>query len=338
MASLRERTCGALLAAVALSCVAPVARASDDAGAAAETLFREGKRLMDAGDFAAACPKLTESQRLDPGNGTLARLATCHEKEGRIATAWSEFSDLVTSAARAGQTDREKFARQRVAALQPQLSRLSLRVPADVAAIPNLKVRRDAIDVGSAAWGIAVPLDPGEHRLEATAPGRKPWSATITIGAAADQREVTVPALEIDPQIASASNGSNASAPVESTTPAPASDRAPVPSAGGTQRIVGITVGVVGVVGLGLGTYFGVQALSDASGAKRVCPGATCSNLAGVQQNDDAKSNARVADVVIPLSIAGVVGGSLLYLLAPRGVRVEPTVGRVNGVRVEAAW
>jgi hypothetical protein len=333
MASLRARTCGALLAVVALSCVAPMAHASDDAGAAAETLFREGKRLMDAGDFAAACPKLAESQRLDPGNGTLARLATCHEKEGRIATAWSEFSDLVTSAARAGQTDREKFARQRVAVLQPQLSRLSLRVATDVAAIPNLRVRRDAIDVGSAAWGVAVPLDPGEHRLEATAPGHKPWSATIAIGPAADQREVTVPALEVDPQLA------NASTAVESTTPpAPASQSAPVHPAGGVQRTVGIALGVAGVVGLGLGTYFGVRALGDASDAKRACPDATCSNRAAIQQNDDAKSNARVADVVIPLSVAGVVGGSLLYFLAPRGVRVEPTVGWVNGVRVEGAW
>jgi hypothetical protein len=332
MASLRGRTCGVLLAVVAAAGVAPAARASDDAGAAAETLFREGKRLMDAGDFAAACPKLAESQRLDPGNGTLARLATCHEKQGRIATAWSEFSDLVTSAARAGQTDREKFARQRVAVLQPQLSRLSLRVAPDVAAIPNLRVRRDAIDVGSAAWGIAVPLDPGEHRVEATAPGHKPWSATITIGSAADQREVTVPALEVAPQLVTAPT------PVESIPPAPASDSAPVPSTGGVQRGVGLAVGVVGVVGLGLGTYFGVRALSDASGAKRVCPDATCSNLAGVQQNDDAKSNARVADVVLPLSLAAVAGGSLLYFLAPRGVRVEPTVGWVNGVRVEGAW
>src|SRR5882672_9523038 len=116
-----------------------------DAGAQAQTLFDEGKRLMDAEDYAAACPKLAESQRLDPGNGTLARLATCHEKQGLTATAWSEFAELLTSAQRAGQADRERFARQRIAILEPHLSRLTIIVPADVATTAGLVVQRDTI-------------------------------------------------------------------------------------------------------------------------------------------------------------------------------------------------
>ena len=136
-------------------------------------LFDEGKKLMDAEEYAAACPKLAESQRLDPGNGTLARLATCHEKQGRTATAWSEFTELVTSAQRAGQADRERFARQRIAALEPHLSRLTIIVPADVATTPGLVVQRDAIAVGAAAWGIGIPVDPGDHLIEASAPGKQ---------------------------------------------------------------------------------------------------------------------------------------------------------------------
>jgi hypothetical protein len=319
----------ALAVFVALPFIPGVARAADDAGAQAEVLFREGKRLMDAGDFASACPKLAESQRLDPGNGTLARLATCHEKEGRTATAWSEFAELVTSAERAGQADREKFAKQRIAVLQAQLSHLTLRVPADVAALPGLRVQRDGIDVGEAAWGVAVPVDPGDHRIEASAPGRKPWSTTVSIGTTSDEREAAVPMLSVLEVVPSAA--ATVASPI---APAPQShDEVTRATSGNAQRTVGVVIGAAGVVALGIGTYLGIRAISDANDAKSACPEVACPSAAAVQQNDAAKSNALAADVVLPVGLAAAVGGSLLYFLAPRAPRLEPVVGRVNGLR-----
>jgi hypothetical protein len=39
--------------------------------AAATTLFKQGRELMEAKRWSEACRKLEESQRLDPGGGTL---------------------------------------------------------------------------------------------------------------------------------------------------------------------------------------------------------------------------------------------------------------------------
>jgi serine/threonine-protein kinase len=317
------------LFALALAVAAVDARAADDVGAEAEALFREAKTLMDEGNFGAACPKLAESQRLDPGNGTLARLAACHEKEGKLASAWSEFAELVTSAQRAGQADREKFARQRVTALQPQLSRLTLRVPPDLAAVSGLTVRRDGVVVGPAAWGVAVPLDPGDHALDATAPGHVPWSAHVTIGAAADSQEITVSALE-----------AVASAPA----PAPAAAALPPPpppprDSSSARRTVGAAIGVAGLVGLGVGSYFGATALSGAQKANNACPAAACADPGAVHENEVARTSARVADVVLPIGLAGAVAGALLvFWPAPAGLRVEPVVGTATGVRVEGSF
>ncbi len=308
---------------------------ADDAGAEAQVLFDEGKKLMDAQDYPAACPKLAESQRLDPGNGTLARLATCHEKQGRTATAWSEFAELVTSAQRAGQADRERFGRQRIAVLEPRLSRLTIIVPADVATTAGLVVQRDAIAVGDAAWGVGVPVDPGDHVIEASAPGKQAWSTHVVIGVAVDTKQVTVPALasvEAPPTpVASGDAAPEAPAPAEAK---------PDSSPRSSQKTWGLVVGAAGIVGLGVGSYFGVQALSGSSQAKQQCPNAACPTPSAIQQNDDAKTDARIADVGFAVGIGALAAGSLLYFLAPSsaGVRVAPAVGQIRGIVAEKTW
>src|SRR4051794_15794728 len=71
--------------------------AGGDAAAAAEVLFSDGKRLVQERNFAAACPKFEESQKLDPGLGTLYRLADCYEHVGRTASAWAAFLEVAGS-------------------------------------------------------------------------------------------------------------------------------------------------------------------------------------------------------------------------------------------------
>ncbi|HZT53047.1 MAG TPA: hypothetical protein VE995_01555 [Gaiellaceae bacterium] len=320
------------------ACVALDGVAADDVGAEAEVLFRAAVKLMDSGNYAAACPKLAESQRLDPGNGTLARLATCHEKEGKVATAWSEFSELLDDARRAGQWDREKYARARLEVLQPLLSRLTIEVPADVAALPGLLVRRDGVAVRPAAWGIAIPVDPGEHVLEAAADGHRPWSTRVTIGATADSQVVTLPGLEVvpapvPPRPPRAESGTVAPNAPETASAPP--DRAPW----STRHTLAVLLAATGVAGVALGSYYGFRALSDSSDAHNACPTAACTNAAAVETNDEAKSSARAADVLLPVGVAAVAVGSVLYFLAPPGsLRVEPVAGRTSGVRVTASW
>jgi hypothetical protein len=318
------RVASVLVAALVVRPVAAQPAAND--AAMAETLFEDAKKLMASGDYAAACPKLAESNRLDPGSGTLTALALCHEHEGKTATAWAEFIQAVSEAQQAGRTDREKFARQHVAALEPALSRLTIVVAPETARLPDLVVRRDTVAVGSAAWGVASPVDPGDHVVEALAPGKKPWSAHVSLDASGDAKAIAIPSLDAAPTASPAPV--SASVDAKRTVDASPTDR------GSSQRTIGLGVGGLGVVALTVGSYFGLQALSKSADAKKLCSPSRCDNSNAVQLNDDARTNAHLADAVLGGGLIAVGIGAYLFFAAPTrpattgGVRVTPTVSR----------
>jgi hypothetical protein len=69
--------------------------------------FDDGKRLAAQGRYAESCPKLAESQRLDPAPGTLMNLADCYENAGLTASAWATWLEAASATKQAGQVERE---------------------------------------------------------------------------------------------------------------------------------------------------------------------------------------------------------------------------------------
>src|SRR5688572_7792688 len=133
--------------------------------AAGEALFQEGRRLMKAGDFAAACPKLEESLRLDPALGTLVNLASCEEQQGRTATAWQHWRSAIEQLPSSDK--RRSTAQARAAALEKVLARLTITLAPGAPA--EAEVKRDGVRLGRASLGLALPVDPGHHVVVVTA-------------------------------------------------------------------------------------------------------------------------------------------------------------------------
>ena len=181
-----------------LALPAPVAAQTETRAAVAEALYRQARDLMAAGNYDQACPKFAESQRLDPATGTLLNLAACHEKQGRLATAWLEYSDAQMAARRDAREDRVEYARTRAQELEPKLSRLTLTLESG-ADDATLSIELDGASVGRAVLGAPTPVDPGLHTVRVSAPGKKPWSASVQIGATADHQSIVIPALQTAP-------------------------------------------------------------------------------------------------------------------------------------------
>jgi hypothetical protein len=282
------------------------AEASPADKAAAQSLFDEGRKLMSAGKFAEACPKLAESQKLDPGVGTQFNLADCYEKVGQTASAWAGFLEAASAAKSMGQADREKVARERAAALASRLSKLTI-TSTEGASISGLEIKRDGTAIGRALWGTAIAVDPGSHVIEVTAPGKKPWQTTAKVEGDKASIVVTIPPLEDAPAAAPP--------PVGETMTADAS------SAGASRRTLGIVVAGVGVVGLGVGTAFALKAKSSNDDSLTHCDpiDKNSCDQQGVDQRTNARSAGNIATVSVGLGIAALVAGGVLYFTAPTG-------------------
>jgi serine/threonine-protein kinase len=328
------RPLGAALA-IALPLIAAGARADDAAPpeqkAAAQVLFEEGRSLVEQGRFAEACPKLAESERLDPGIGTMLWLGDCYENADRTASAWVMFKQAAGAAA-ARHDEREHVARERAAQIEARLTRLTISVAAEQ---EHLEVRRDGVLVGSAEWGMPIPVDPGSHTVSAEAPGRRKWTTTVELARGPQATEVAVPALEAEESPARATAA--AAQPV--VMPRPPSNDA---STGNAMRIAGASIASAGLVAVAAGTFFAFRARStyDESNSSGHCLKDNECDATGLKNRNDAFSMATVATVGIGLGAAALVGGAVLFFAAPHKeatVTIAPSTQGAS-VRYQIAW
>ncbi len=154
--------------------------------AEAQDAFERGKKLMKDGDYPAACAAFETSLKLEPATGTLYNLGLCHDKQGRIASAWAELKQVAETDTNKG---RAADAAKRVAALEPRLTRMKIVVTDPV---PGLAIERDGIDVTTFV-DQPVPVDPRTYKFKITAPGRQSILFERTLDKEGETVEVATP-------------------------------------------------------------------------------------------------------------------------------------------------
>lgn len=300
-------TAGIVVAAATRATDARAADPSEGGAAAAESLFQEARKLMDAKRFSEACPKLVASHKLAPAVGTLLNLADCYERAGQNASAWARFHEAIALAQRLGRPDREKTARDRAEKLEPRLIRLSI-----VAQDKDAEVKLDGNVLDAAVLGSPVPVDPGKHSIEASAKGKRPFTTTIEVSDRVKAPSVEIPALDVDPTATKPSadkstDGNPDKGPSEETR-----------SDGSTQRTISYVLMGAGVVGVGVGTVFGLRTSSKWSEAQTHCTGIECDRT-GVTLAAGAKNNGTVSTISFIAGGLLLAGGAALFFTAPSG-------------------
>jgi hypothetical protein len=299
---------------------------------AAEALFRDAREAFKKGDYATACPKFAESHRLDPAAGALFNLADCEERAGHLATAWLRWQELVDLLRPTPEDDRFDVAQKHVKDLAPRLPRLRVRWAG--APVEDAVVKRDGVELGSASFGAALPIDAGKHVVEVTAPGRAPRSFTVqtTEGATAD--------VEISASEAKA--GTPVPPPV--TPPKGEEPKPPKTSSGGSALpALGWTGVGLGVVALGIGIGTGAAAAAAKSTVGTECNAYYQCSQAGLDAATSGRALATTSTVTIVLgSILTATGIGFLVVGAatrkPTAARVLPLLGPTMGAALEGRF
>jgi hypothetical protein len=278
--------------------------------AAAVVQFDKGRALLKQNKFEEACKAFNESQKLDPANGTLFNIAECSEKIGKLATAWLAYRELAQTDTNAG---RKSESTRRAKALEKRMPKLLVRIDD---APPGLVVTINDKD-STALLGNESPVDLGEYKIHATAPGYEPFDRTENI--ATEGKTVKV-SLELDE-----------TPTAENPTPKK-KHRAPPPETPTSHRgRNGALLGVAGGAALVTGVIFGLKAKSNWSDAEDLCPDHTCTNPMTKMRGDDlvasARSDATKSTVLVILGAA--IGGAGIYLIATKPNATSTTALRL---------
>ncbi|MRG96407.1 hypothetical protein [Polyangium spumosum] len=232
-----------------LVCAAPRVVFAQDV-AMAEALFNRGVEHMQRGRFAAGCPAIAESMKLDPLPGTQHTLADCLASAGKLVgavEAYDEFLKMVEALPtwkRGRYLERVEKATQKKEELAPVIPRLTLRFPGGGAR--GVRVFLDDTEVFEGSRGVARLVDPGEHIVVMVAPGQPRVERQVTL-AKGEAKTVDLDASNV---------------PVE-TTREPFSrwyTRKPIAWVGSGVTVVGL--------GLGLGFTLGASAAIDRANAR----------------------------------------------------------------------
>jgi hypothetical protein len=161
-----------------------------------------------------------------------------------------------------------------------------------------------------------LPVDPGAYIVEATAPARLPWRATIDVSTARPSWEAHVPELELP-----ASSPVTAETSPWMTLPSPIAAHGPSSSSSKSDGINGMQIAALSaaagsVLAFGASGYFTYSAITDNGAAEPHCRGSMCDRT-GADLRESAVAAGDMATAMIITGGAMLVTGTIFWLLNP---------------------
>ena len=300
----------AILAIATLALLAHTARAEKDKDKA-DALFKQGKKLMAEKHYADACQAFEQSYKLDPGIGGELNIAKCYEEWGKLGRALRAYQAAEQQAKEASDPRADKI-HELVAQLEPQVPRLTIRVPAG-AATEDAAVTLDGASLGKSAFGQPQLVDPGPHQVEYTINGAKKSKVVPVERGGSSEISLDLPTKTVKPD------------KPDNVVPDKVVPDRGTEDPGHTQKLAAYATGGVGVVAIGIASYLTLSARSKYKTALATDCGGITNNCdaAGLTATHDARHEANIATFVFVAGLAAVGGGVALYLLAPHAKATE---------------
>ena len=245
-----HRTCVALAALMTVP-VASIARGGglEDPLERARNLFVQAEQDEDAERWSDALDKLRSVSQVRLTAGVRYHMALCEQHLGKLAHAYAEYEAAENQARLENAADVLRLVGAQLAALKPRVPRLTIHVAPFV---QEMSLKLDGQRIAPASVGAAIPVDPGEHRVEATAPDRPGAAGAVTLQEGESrQLDLRFGAAQSPPATqANEPSALNPPSPAEPSKPAETTARSSRPAAA-----VAAAIGI-GLAGAGVAAFF----------------------------------------------------------------------------------
>jgi hypothetical protein len=218
----------------------------------------------------------------------------------------------MSRAKREGDNERAQLAEEHMRALESKLPHVTIALAAG-AAVPGLVIKFDTRELSSAALGLQIPVDPGKHVLEVSAPGKETATQTFDTPSTPSTLAVTVPALK-DSASAAVPVAQVAVAAPTAAPVAAATTTAPPPSSSSGSNTGAIVSGAITGAFLAGAVVTGVLYSSKRSDFNDA-------NASGDPSRSDKRDSAKTLGTVNAVLVGGalVSAGFFVYFLATSG-------------------
>lgn len=352
-ANRNRHVAAALLAALlAQSAAIPSAMAQEEPGsaetAAARGLAVEGLKLADSGKCPEAIDKLMRAEKLHHSAIVQGRLGECQISVGKLVDGTENLRKVLREPVPANPSPALLKARERAQAAldgaKPKIAFLTISVKGPKE-MKEVSVTVDGDSVPIALLDADRPTDPGDHVVEATAPGYLKASARISVKEA-ERKSVSV-RLDADPNAVALPPpppAEPAGAQHPPSQPMPSStgnqmrytagaDSAPAPAPNRTGAYVSWAIGGLA---LAAGAGFGAVAMKGKNDLATSCPANNCPD-AEASKLSDAKTFGNISTAGFIVGGVGVALGTVLYFTAGSSSSASNGSGRNAGTTTPAA-
>jgi hypothetical protein len=302
--------------------------------AAARELAIEGLKLADAGQCAQAIDRLSRAEKLHHAPIVLGRLGECEIAEGKIVDGTEDLRRLLREPLPSNPSAALEKARERAQAAldgaKPKIAFLSISVrePAN-----DVTVTVDGQLVPAALLDRGRPTDPGEHTVEASAPGFIKVTRQATLGAG--ERQELYFKLVADPKAAVLAKD------VTPLDASPAMRAQPLRrtsiARGATEKSLDTKASVespsyapsyvlwsLGAASSAVGGVFGYLAIRGKSELDKQCVDNRCPATSATDF-DSAKRDALISTILLGSGGAALAIGTVAYLLTGSSTEKPPT-------------
>jgi hypothetical protein len=367
--SLRQRAVALLLvSSIVGTHTSSVFAQSEEERAGARAAATEGAQAFRDGKYADAADLFTRAESLVHAPPHLLYLARAQVKLGQFVKAQENFNKILREnlAANAPKAfhDAQTEAAKEIKDVETHIAYIKATVKGDA---KNIKMTMDGALVPSALIGVQRPVDPGEHKFQASADGMTSDMVAITVKegghqsvevvlkpGAAPPMPVAPPPPTPTPAAPTPPSGEPTTAPTPTptaplTSPDTTSSSASLStsSGGGSagMRIAGFVGVGVGLVGFGIAGAFAAKASGKHSDADNLYSQYNCDHpgtnnncsTGGAQRSqiqglDDEANNAKkTANLGLIIGAVGVVGGGVLILLSSSGGKEKSSAAGSSG-------